>query len=111
MVKNEVDHLDNKLIKVTQNYDKQINDQMASFEDLKKRRLEKQNELSKIYNLEKLKIYNEQEKIKSEVLNIEAQMQKEIDDYITFNTFEMNKALSELRKSFEDEIDALDGII
>jgi hypothetical protein len=47
VVKNEVDHLDNKLIKITQNYDKQINDQMASFEDLKKRRLEKQNELSK----------------------------------------------------------------
>jgi hypothetical protein len=57
-----------------------------------------------------LKIYNEEEKIKSEVINKEAQMQKEIDDYITFNIFEMNKALGELRKSFEDEIEALDGI-
>ncbi len=53
-------------------------------------------------------MYNEQERIKCEAINIEAQMQKEIDDCIQFNINEMNKALDELKKSFEDEIQALD---
>jgi hypothetical protein len=57
-----------------------------------------------------LKTYNEKEGLKTEAINLETQMQKEIDDYITYNTFEMDKALAELRKSFEDEIEALDGI-
>jgi hypothetical protein len=55
-----------------------------------------------------MKMYNEQERIKCEAINIEAQMQKEIDDCIQFNINEMNKALDELKKSFEDEIQALD---
>jgi hypothetical protein len=55
-----------------------------------------------------MKIYKEQERIKCEVSNVEAQMQKEIDDCIQFNIDEMNKALDELKKSFEDEIQALD---
>jgi hypothetical protein len=46
VVKNEVDHLDSKLIKVTENYDKEINDQISSFEDIKRKRLKKQQELS-----------------------------------------------------------------
>jgi hypothetical protein len=99
------------LTKVIQKYDKQISDQKASFEDLKKRRLEKQNELSKSeFILEKLKIYSEQEKIKYETINLDVQMQKEIDDYVQFNIAEMDRALDELKKSFEDEIEALDGI-
>ncbi len=36
-------------------------------------------------------------------------MQKEIDDYIAFNTAEMNKELDKLKISFEDEITALNG--
>ncbi len=57
-----------------------------------------------------MKIYNEQEKTKLEVLDIKAHLQKDIDDYIRFNTAEMNMALEELKKSFEDEIEALDGM-
>lgn len=47
-VKHEVEHLGEKLNKITENYDQQINEQKATFLELKKRKLEKQIELSKI---------------------------------------------------------------
>lgn len=35
---------------------------------------------------------------------------KEIEDFIEKNIYEMNKALEELKISFEDEINNVDGI-
>ncbi len=37
-------------------------------------------------------------------------MLKEIEDYIEKNMAEMHKALEELKISFEDEINSMDGI-
>ena len=41
--------------------------------------------------------------------NAQSTMMKEIEDFIEKNMDEMNKALEELRISFEDEINSVDG--
>ncbi len=52
------------------------------------------------------------EKINSNLVkqDSQSQMLKEIEEYIEKNMAEMHKALEELKISFEDEINSMDGI-
>ena len=95
--------------KVTTNVEKQMNDQKNTFEELKRKKLEKQHEglisPSKSKKFLKRNLNNEDQVVN----DIETQMNKEIENFIKNNNEAMNKALDELKKSFEDEITQLDG--
>ena len=134
-VHEEIKGLEEKMTKVNENINCQLNDQKDKFEAMKKKKLERVHSPNKSKNnlkccLVRIKSYLaknkqvnsvnyvpenslnfEDDKISlySELVGGQSTMLKEIEDYIEKNMNEMHLALEELKISFEDEINSLDG--
>jgi hypothetical protein len=135
IVHDEIKGLEEKMTKVNENINYQLNDQKDKFEAMKKKKLErihspnKSNNYLKYYlvriksylaknkqpnsvnNVPENSLNYEDDKISlySELVGGQSTMLKEIEDYIEKNMNEMHLALEELKISFEDEINSLDG--